>query len=54
MVSAAVTAPDFRMLEIGPLFGVSAAATWDIAACLHDTAHVTIIDPLNGYYGPTQ
>jgi predicted O-methyltransferase YrrM len=51
MVAAATTSPDFRMLEIGTLFGVSAAATWDIAACLHDDAHLTIIDPLDGYYG---
>jgi predicted O-methyltransferase YrrM len=54
MVAAAAPGPDFRMLEIGTLFGVSAAATWDIAACLHDDAHVTIIDPLDGYYGPTR
>jgi predicted O-methyltransferase YrrM len=51
MVAAAVKGGSFSMLEIGTLFGVSAAATWDIAACLHDDAHLTIIDPLDGYYG---
>jgi predicted O-methyltransferase YrrM len=51
MVAVATPGPNFRMLEIGTLFGVNAAATWDIAACVHDTATVTIIDPLDGYYG---
>jgi predicted O-methyltransferase YrrM len=51
MVAAAVQDSDFRMLEIGTLFGVNTAATWEIATGLHDTAHITIIDPLDGYYG---
>jgi predicted O-methyltransferase YrrM len=54
MVAAATPGDTFKMLEIGTLFGVSAAATWDIAACLHDDAQLTIIDPLDGYYGATR
>src|SRR5690349_9460536 len=54
MVAVATLGPGFRMLEIGTLFGVNAAATWDIAATTHETAHLTIIDPLDGYYGASR
>src|SRR5690606_17786740 len=51
MVAAAVKEEQFRMLEIGTLFGVNAAATWEIATGLHERATLTIIDHLDGYYG---
>ncbi|HEX8324950.1 MAG TPA: class I SAM-dependent methyltransferase [Tepidisphaeraceae bacterium] len=54
MVAVATQGSSFRMLEIGTLFGVNAAATWDIAACTHDTATLTIVDPLDGYYGASR
>jgi len=51
LVATAVQADAFRMLEIGTLFGVNAAATWDIAVTSFGNASLTIIDPLEGYYG---
>lgn len=54
MVAVATPGPGFRALEIGTLFGVNAAATWDIAATTHETARLTIIDPLDGYYGASR
>jgi predicted O-methyltransferase YrrM len=52
MVAISVPGGSLRMLEIGTLFGVSAAATWDIASGFNGNAHVTVVDPLDGYYGP--
>jgi len=54
MVAVATQGPGFRALEIGTLFGVNAAATWDIAATTHESARLTIIDPLDGYYGASR
>lgn len=51
LVATAVKSDAFRMLEIGTLFGVNAAATWDVAVTSFGQASLTIVDPLEGYYG---
>jgi predicted O-methyltransferase YrrM len=43
-----------RALEIGTLFGINAAAMWDIGTSYHKSAILTIIDPLDGYYGTSR
>tara|TARA_R110002072_G_scaffold20532_10_gene74330 strand:- start:2673 stop:3800 length:1128 start_codon:yes stop_codon:yes gene_type:complete len=47
----AKTSPNFRMLEIGTLYGIGAIAIYDVVRFITDNTHITLIDPLNGYYG---
>jgi FkbM family methyltransferase len=54
LVASAPKRADANLLEIGTLFGIGAAAIYEAAANEYDTAHLTIIDPLDGYYGEEQ
>lgn len=47
----AVNRKDPAVLEIGTLFGLGAAAMWTIARPRFERVTLTLIDPLNGYYG---
>ena len=47
----AKASPNFRMLEIGTLYGIGAIAIHDAVRFIADNAHITLIDPLDGYYG---
>lgn len=50
LVSSAPKRTDVSILEIGTLFGIGAAAVYEAAANEHDNVHLTVIDPLDGYY----
>src|SRR5690606_27850278 len=43
-----------NVLEIGSLFGISAAVMYDIMAPHYEKLHFTLIDPLDGYYAADQ
>lgn len=47
----AKASPNFRMLEIGTLYGIGAIAIHDAVRFITDNTHITLIDPLDGYYG---
>lgn len=49
-VRAAMAGPT-RVLEIGTLFGVSAAMVHDVCSGYGHSLHQVLIDPLDGYYG---
>ncbi|RJG40880.1 class I SAM-dependent methyltransferase [Mesorhizobium sp. DCY119] len=51
VVASATKRKDVSILEIGTLFGIGAAAVYEAAANEADTVHITVIDPLDGYYG---
>jgi FkbM family methyltransferase len=51
LVAAASKREDLYVLEIGTLFGIGAAAVYDAATDEFDRVHMTVIDPLDGYYG---
>ena len=38
-------------MEIGALYGVNAIVVYDLASTLFKDCHITMIDPLEGYYG---
>lgn len=42
------------VLEIGTLFGISAGALYDRSRPFCDDIRLTLIDPLNGYYGSSE
>lgn len=52
LVASAVKRNDISILEIGTLFGIGAAAVYEAATNASETVHLTVIDPLDGYYGP--
>ncbi len=52
LVAMAVKRKDISILEIGTLFGIGAAAVYEAATDATETVHLTVIDPLDGYYGP--
>lgn len=52
LVASAVKRTDISILEIGTLFGIGAAAVYEAATNASETVHITVIDPLDGYYGP--
>lgn len=49
---AAMSVPrrKINVLEIGTLFGIGAGIMYDMMAPHYDEVHVTLIDPLDGYY----
>lgn len=50
LVAFAVKDKDLSLLEIGTLFGVNAAATYNLAQGRFERVTMTLIDPLDGYY----
>lgn len=52
VVATAVKRKDISILEIGTLFGIGAAAIYEAATDVSEDVHLTVIDPLDGYYGP--
>jgi len=50
LVCAAVPRQEVSILEIGTLFGVGAAAVYEAALNEHESVHLTVLDPLDGYY----
>ena len=50
-VARSVKEPNLEVLEIGTLFGVGAAMIHENCRGFFNDVHVTVIDPLSGYYG---
>ena len=50
LVARSVMEPNLEVLEIGTLFGVGAAMIHENCRPFFNSAHVTVIDPLSGYY----
>ena len=50
LVASAPKRNQVSILEIGTLFGVGAAAVYEAARNQFDKVHLTVIDPLDGYY----
>jgi len=50
LVCAAVQRQEVSILEIGTLFGVGAAAVYEATLNEHESVHLTVLDPLDGYY----
>lgn len=51
LVACSIKDDALRFLEIGTLFGVNAITIYDIASCFFKQVKLTMIDPLDGYYG---
>lgn len=51
LVALAVRGKSLDILEIGVLFGVHAACVHDLCRDAFEVTHLTLIDPLDGYYG---
>jgi predicted O-methyltransferase YrrM len=51
MVGQAVSEKSVSVLEIGTLFGIGAIAVMDVLRREGKASHLTVIDPLEGYYG---
>jgi FkbM family methyltransferase len=51
LAARAVPRDRLDVLEIGTLFGLGAAAVYEGARGRFDEVHLTLIDPLRGYYG---
>jgi FkbM family methyltransferase len=51
LVTLAVQGKSLHVLEIGTLFGVGIAMVHDRARHNYENIHLTVIDPLEGYYG---
>ncbi|XSG82625.1 MAG: class I SAM-dependent methyltransferase [Methyloligella sp. ZOD6] len=51
MVPMSVKQPTVSILEIGTLFGVGAAIMYELLRPRFDSVSITLLDPLDGYYG---
>ncbi|MCG8440285.1 MAG: FkbM family methyltransferase [Caulobacterales bacterium] len=51
LVGMSVKRPQLEILEIGTLFGMGAAIMHDALSPHFESTHMTLIDPLHGYYG---
>ena len=54
LIARSVKEPTLEVLEIGTLFGVGAAMIHENCRGFFDNMHMTVIDPLNGFYGTDQ
>jgi len=54
LTARSVKAERLDVLEIGTLFGVGVAAIYDNCIGFFNDVHITVIDPLNGYYRKDQ
>lgn len=50
LVGLASPRKELRCLEIGTLFGIGAVALWDLWSSFFRDVHLTLVDPLAGYY----
>ena len=50
LIARSIKEPGLDVLEIGTLFGVSIAILYDNCRGLSSDLHITVIDPLQGYY----
>jgi len=50
LIARSVKEANLELLEIGTLFGVSMAIVYENCMGLFDSVHITVIDPLQGYY----
>lgn len=53
LVLQSLTEPLLEVLEIGTLFGIGSGLLYDAAQLAGKPARLTMIDPLDGYYGQT-
>lgn len=51
LVASSITHRELKLLEIGTLFGINAIAMYDALSRTFDRVHMTLLDPLDGYYG---
>mgnify|MGYP001060768290 CR=1 FL=1 len=51
LVARSVKEPNLEVLEIGTLFGVGVAMIHEYCRGFFNNVHITVIDPLSGYYG---
>jgi hypothetical protein len=51
LIARSIKEPELNILEIGTLFGVSMAIAYENCRSFFRDVHVTVIDPLQGYYG---
>lgn len=51
LIARCIKEPELNILEIGTLFGVSTAIIYENCAGFFTHVHITVIDPLQGYYG---
>jgi len=51
LVASTINQKELRILEIGTLFGINSIVMYDILSSVFERVHVTMIDPLDGYYG---
>jgi chemotaxis protein histidine kinase CheA len=51
LVASSLKSDTLQLLEIGTLFGINAIATYDILSLFFEQVKLTLIDPLDGYYG---
>ena len=54
LVARGVKEPNLEVLEIGTMFGVGVAVIHEYCRGFFSNTHVTVIDPLSGYYGKAQ
>jgi len=54
LVAHSVKEPNLEVLEIGTMFGVGVATIHEYCRGFFGNVHITVIDPLNGYYGKAQ
>ena len=50
LIARSIKEPELNILEIGTLFGVSMAIVYDNCRGFFSGVHITVIDPLRGYY----
>ena len=50
LIARSIKEPELDILEIGTLFGVSMAIVYDNCRGFFSGVHITVIDPLQGYY----
>lgn len=51
LAAQAIGGPTLRILEIGALFGVASACFYNACVDRYGSVHLTLLDPLDGYYG---
>ena len=54
LVARSVKEPNLEVLEIGTMFGVGAAVIHEYCRGLFNDVHISVVDPLSGYYGKAQ
>ena len=50
LIARSIKEPELNILEIGTLFGISMAIVYENCRSFFTSVHITVIDPLQGYY----